>query len=61
MKSVSVWAIVGILAGWNMSAREIAKMVVEALESEREFYLEWLRNEEYEQIEDELTEHLAAE
>ncbi len=44
-----------------MSAREIAKMVVEALESEREFYLEWLRNEEYEQIEDELTEHLAAE
>lgn len=44
-----------------MSAREIAKMVVEVLESEREFYLEWLQNEEYGQIEDELTEHLAAE
>lgn len=43
-----------------MSAREIAKMVVEALESEREFYLEWLQNEEYEQIEEELTEYLAA-
>ncbi len=43
-----------------MSAREIAKMVVEVLESEREFYLEWLQNEEYEQIEEELTEYLAA-
>lgn len=44
-----------------MSAREIAKMIVEALESERDFYLEWLRDEDYKQIEDELTEYLAAE
>lgn len=44
-----------------MSAREIAKMVVEVLESERDFYLEWLQAGDYEQIEDELTEHLAAE
>lgn len=44
-----------------MNAREIAKMIVEALESEREYYLEWLQNEEYEQIEDELTEYLTAE
>lgn len=44
-----------------MSAREIAKMIVEALESERDFYLEWLRDEDYKQIEDELTAHLTAE
>ncbi len=44
-----------------MSAREIAKMVVEALESERDFYLEWLQNGDYDQIEDELTEYLTAE
>lgn len=44
-----------------MSAREIAKMIVEALESEKEYYLEWLQNGEYDQIEDELTEYLAAE
>lgn len=44
-----------------MSAREIAKMIVEALESERDFYLEWLKNEEYDQIEDELAEYLATE
>ena len=44
-----------------MSAREIAKMIVEAMESEREYYLEWLQNEEYDQIEDELTEYLTAE
>jgi hypothetical protein len=45
----------------KMSAREIAKMIVEALESEREYYLEWLQNEDYDQIEDELTEYLTAE
>lgn len=44
-----------------MNAREIAKMVVEALESERESYLEWLENEEYDMIEDELMEYLTAE
>lgn len=44
-----------------MSAREIAKMIVEAMEAEREYYLERLQNEEYDQIEDELTEYLAAE
>ncbi len=44
-----------------MSAREIAKMIVEAMESEREYYLEWLQNEEYDQIEDELTEYLTEE
>lgn len=44
-----------------MSAREIAKRIAEVLESERDFYLEWLRNEDYGQIEDELTEYLAAE
>lgn len=43
-----------------MSAREIAKMIVEALESERDFYLEWLLDEDYGQIEDELTEYLTA-
>ena len=35
-------------------------MIVEALESEREYYVEWLKNEEYDQIEDELTEYLTA-
>lgn len=45
----------------KMSARQIAKMIVEALESEREYYLEWLQNEDYDQIEDELTEYLTAE
>ncbi len=44
-----------------MSAREIAKMIVEVMESEREYYLEWLQNGEYDQIEDELTEYLTAE
>lgn len=44
-----------------MNVREIAKMIVEALESEREYYLEWLENEEYDMIEDELTEYLTAE
>lgn len=44
-----------------MSAREIAKMIVEALESERDFYLEWLENEDYAQIEDEMTEYFTAE
>lgn len=44
-----------------MSAREIAKMIVKVLESEREYYLEWLQNGEYDQIEDELTEYLTAE
>lgn len=44
-----------------MSAREIAKMIVEALENERECYLEWLQNEEYDQIADELTEYLTEE
>lgn len=44
-----------------MSAREIAKMIVEAMKSEREYYLEWLKNEEYGQIEDELTEYLTEE
>ncbi len=44
-----------------MNCREIAKMIVEALEGERESYLEWLQNEEYDQIEDELTEYLSAE
>lgn len=44
-----------------MNAREIAKMIVEALESEREYYLEWLENEEYDMIEDELTEYITAE
>ncbi len=44
-----------------MSAREIAKMVVGALESEREVYLELLENEDYAEIEDELCEWLAAE
>lgn len=45
----------------SMSAREIARMVAEVLESERDFYLEWLQNEEYGRIEDELAEYLAAE
>ena len=45
----------------KMSAREIARMVVEALESERETYLELLQNEDYKEIEDELCEYLAAE
>lgn len=44
----------------RVSAREIAKMIVEALESERDFYLEWLLDEDYGQIEDELTEYLTA-
>lgn len=44
-----------------MSAREIAKMIVEALKGEREYYLEWLQNEEYDQIADELTEYLTEE
>lgn len=44
-----------------MNAREIAKMIVEALGSEREYYLERLENEEYDEIEDELTEYLTAE
>lgn len=44
-----------------MSAREIVKMIVEALQSEREYYLEWLQSEDYDQIEDELTEYLTAE
>lgn len=44
-----------------MNAREIARMVAEALESERDFYLEWLQDGEYGQIEDELTAYLAAE
>lgn len=35
-----------------MNAREIAKLVTEALGNERETYLEWLENEEYEEIED---------
>lgn len=43
-----------------MSAREIAKMIVEAMESEREYYLKWLQNKEYGQIEDELAEYLLA-
>lgn len=44
-----------------MSAREIVKMIVVALQSEREYYLERLQNEEYDQIEDELTEYLTEE
>jgi len=44
-----------------MSAREIAKIIVEALENERDFYMEWLLNKDYGQIEDELTEYLTAE
>lgn len=44
-----------------MNAREMAKMIAEALESERESYLEWLENEEYDMIEDELAEYLTAE
>ncbi len=43
-----------------MNAREIAKLVTEALEFERETYLEWLENEEYEAIEDEIFEFLTA-
>lgn len=43
----------------KMSAREIVKMIVEALESGRDSYLEWLQNEDYDQIEDELTEYLS--
>ena len=35
-----------------MNAREIAKLVTEALKDEREDYMEWLENEEYEEIED---------
>lgn len=44
-----------------MSAREIAKMIVESLAGEREYYLEWLQNEEYDQIEEELAEYLTEE
>ncbi|WP_285823943.1 hypothetical protein [Schaedlerella arabinosiphila] len=44
-----------------MSARKIAKMIVEALKNERECYLDWLQTEDYGQIEDELTEYLTAE
>ena len=44
-----------------MDAREIARMVVEALESERDSYLEWLEEGDYDQIEDELAEYLSAE
>ena len=44
-----------------MSAREIVNMIIEALRSEREYYLEWLQNEDYEQIADELTEYITAE
>ena len=44
-----------------MSSREIARMIVEALESERETYLELLENENYQEIEDELCEWLSAE
>lgn len=44
-----------------MSAREIVNMIVESLQSEREYYLEWLQNEDYDQIADELTEYLTAE
>ena len=44
-----------------MNCREIAKMITEALKSERESYLELLENEDYEEIEDELCEWLAAE
>ncbi len=45
----------------TMSARKIAKMIVEALKNERECYLDWLQTEDYGQIEDELTEYLTAE
>lgn len=44
-----------------MSAREIVKMIVVALQNEREYYLELLQNEEYDQMEDELTEYLTEE
>lgn len=35
-----------------MNAREIAKLVAETLKNERETYMEWLENEDYEEIED---------
>ncbi len=41
-----------------MNTREIAKMITEALEGEREMYLELLLNEEYKEIEDQLAEFL---
>lgn len=44
-----------------MSCREMAKVITEALEAEREAYLEMLRDEDYARIEDELCEYLSAE
>ena len=44
-----------------MSARELASMVTEALRNGRKTFLEWLENEDYAEIEDEICEWLSAE
>lgn len=43
-----------------MSARELAHMVVEILRAEKETYMEWMENEEWDEFEDELYEGLTA-
>lgn len=43
-----------------MSARELAHMVAEILRAEKETYMEWMENEEWDELEDELCEGLAA-
>ncbi len=43
-----------------MSARELARMVAEILRAEKETYMEWMEKEEWDELEDELCEGLAA-
>ena len=43
-----------------MSVRELAHIVAEILRAEKETYMEWMENEEGDELEDELCEGLAA-